>query len=121
MAAARRSRLGSLFLLVVLGSEAAWADLEPAPNSLSEAFEPALGNTLPCQRTCQSTYPLHTYPKVRKGKAAVATTSPLNHSLGKWFAGLPPPPLGVLVNRGLPEGGVGRRGATLSPSLSLSV
>ncbi|KAM3840102.1 transmembrane protein 59 isoform 1-T1 [Vipera latastei] len=63
MAAARRSRLGSLFLLVVLGSEAAWADLEPAPSSLSEAFEPALGNTLPCQRTCQSTYPLHTYPK----------------------------------------------------------
>ncbi|XP_032074305.1 transmembrane protein 59 isoform X1 [Thamnophis elegans] len=63
MAAARRSRLGSLLLLVVLGSEAAWADLEPAPNTLSEAFEPALGNTLLCQRTCQSTYPLHTYPK----------------------------------------------------------
>uniref|UniRef100_A0A6B2F330 Transmembrane protein 59 n=2 Tax=Bothriechis TaxID=44726 RepID=A0A6B2F330_BOTNI len=63
MAVSRRSRLGSLLLLVVLGSEAAWADLEPAPNSLSEAFEPALGNTLSCQRTCQNTYPLHTYPK----------------------------------------------------------
>ncbi|XP_039175816.1 transmembrane protein 59 isoform X2 [Crotalus tigris] len=63
MAMARLSRLGSLLLLVVLGSEAAWADLEPAPNSLSEAFEPALGNTLSCQRTCQNTYPLHTYPK----------------------------------------------------------
>ncbi|XP_026521695.1 transmembrane protein 59 isoform X1 [Notechis scutatus] len=63
MAEARQSRLGSLLLLVVLGSQTAWADLEPAPNTLSEAFEPALGNTLPCQRTCQSTYPLHTYPK----------------------------------------------------------
>ncbi|XP_026562919.1 transmembrane protein 59 isoform X1 [Pseudonaja textilis] len=63
MAEARQSRLGSFLLLVVLGSQTAWADLEPAPNTLSEAFEPALGNTLPCQRTCQSTYPLHTYPK----------------------------------------------------------
>uniref|UniRef100_A0A7N5JPQ3 Transmembrane protein 59 n=1 Tax=Ailuropoda melanoleuca TaxID=9646 RepID=A0A7N5JPQ3_AILME len=54
-AAAQRSRLGTLFLLAAL----AWADPEPA----SEAFEPALGNTVLCQRTCQNTYPLHTYPK----------------------------------------------------------
>ncbi|XP_003220212.1 transmembrane protein 59 isoform X1 [Anolis carolinensis] len=68
MAGARRSRLGLgpfLFLLsFFLGCEGAWgAEAEPAPLSLSEAFEPALGNTASCQRTCQDTYPLHTYPK----------------------------------------------------------
>ncbi|CAI5777117.1 Uncharacterized protein PODLI_1B029736 [Podarcis lilfordi] len=67
MAALRPSRLGLgsllLLLLLAVGDEAARPELEPAPESLSESFEPALGNTAPCQRTCQSTYPLHTYPK----------------------------------------------------------
>ncbi|XP_060629535.2 transmembrane protein 59 isoform X1 [Anolis sagrei] len=69
MAGARLSRLGpGPFLLFLLSSflvcEGAWgAEAEPSPLSLSEAFEPALGNTAPCQRTCQDTYPLHTYPK----------------------------------------------------------
>ncbi|XP_061489041.1 transmembrane protein 59 isoform X3 [Rhineura floridana] len=64
MAAAQPRRLGSLLLiLLALGCEAARLDIKPAPDSLSEAFEPALGNSALCQRTCQSTYPLHTYPK----------------------------------------------------------
>ncbi|XP_044286215.1 transmembrane protein 59 isoform X2 [Varanus komodoensis] len=65
MAVLRPSRLGlgAFFLLLALGCEAAWADGELSSDSFSEAFEPALGNTAPCQRICQSTYPLHTYPK----------------------------------------------------------
>ncbi|XP_077189783.1 transmembrane protein 59 isoform X2 [Paroedura picta] len=58
-----RLRLSSFFFLLSVGCEGAWAADEPVPASLSEGFEPALGSTAPCQRTCQSTYPLHTYPK----------------------------------------------------------
>uniref|UniRef100_A0A8D0DX23 Transmembrane protein 59 n=1 Tax=Salvator merianae TaxID=96440 RepID=A0A8D0DX23_SALMN len=65
MAGTPWDRLGprALLLLLALGCGETWADLEPVRESLSEAFEPALGNTASCQRTCQSTYPLHTYPK----------------------------------------------------------
>ncbi|XP_053100743.1 transmembrane protein 59 [Hemicordylus capensis] len=66
MAVTRRGRSGLsslLLLMLALGGKGAWADADPAPDSLPEAFEPALGSTVPCQRTCQSTYPLHTYPK----------------------------------------------------------
>ncbi|XP_048352022.1 transmembrane protein 59 [Sphaerodactylus townsendi] len=59
------SGLRSFLLLLALGCQGeAWAVDEPAAvTSLPEGFEPALGSTTPCQRTCQSTYPLHTYPK----------------------------------------------------------
>ncbi|XP_042320859.1 transmembrane protein 59 isoform X2 [Sceloporus undulatus] len=70
MAGARRQQqrcLGPfLILLSSLGGQPTWGaeEAEPAvPYPLSEAFEPALGNTASCQRTCQNTYPLHTYPK----------------------------------------------------------
>ncbi|XP_060087841.1 transmembrane protein 59 isoform X1 [Heteronotia binoei] len=65
MAVTRQGRLvlSTFFLLLSFGREGAWAADEPVPSSLSEGFEPALGSTAPCQRTCQSTYPLHTYPK----------------------------------------------------------
>ncbi|XP_014434246.1 transmembrane protein 59 isoform X2 [Pelodiscus sinensis] len=51
MAAPRGSLPG---LLLFLGCAAAGS---------SEAFDSALGSTASCQRACQLTYPLHTYPK----------------------------------------------------------
>lgn len=67
MAVVRRGRLGLRallsLLLFALSYNGARAEGQPDLDSVPEVFEPALGSTSPCQRTCQSTYPLHTYPK----------------------------------------------------------
>ncbi|XP_061489040.1 transmembrane protein 59 isoform X2 [Rhineura floridana] len=85
MAAAQPRRLGSLLLiLLALGCEAARLDIKPAPDSLSEAFEPALGNSALCQRTCQSTYPLHTYPK-DQDLGRTLNVRRISHKSPLWF------------------------------------
>ncbi|XP_066480086.1 transmembrane protein 59 isoform X2 [Tiliqua scincoides] len=53
----------SSLLLLALSCAGTAAEGAPARDALPEVFEPALGSTSPCQRTCRSTYPLHTYPK----------------------------------------------------------
>uniref|UniRef100_A0A8D0L986 Transmembrane protein 59 n=1 Tax=Sphenodon punctatus TaxID=8508 RepID=A0A8D0L986_SPHPU len=63
MAAPRGSLLGLRLLLLLLGCARGWAVMPTSPPASSEAFDSALGSTTSCHRACQSTYPLHTYPK----------------------------------------------------------